>query len=166
MLYVCDRYILIFFSRNFSSSFQDFKLSKIFGMNLLHDKLIFFVTSFRCSIKFLFYLNPKRCRRKVIYVDEFWRYTQLTIYGCSNVSTTLGGSCENVGTLSSCNIFQESSKSVATTLPQNVVQKNISTTLWQHSFHNVEVLRYHNVVETFLQYGKMRLNNIRICFRK
>ena len=46
--------------------------------------------------------------------------TQLTIYGCSNVSTMLGESCENVGTLSSCNIFQESIKSVA-------------TTLWQHS---------------------------------
>ena len=41
------------------------------------------------------------------------------------VSTTLGESCENVGTLSCCNIFQESLKNVATTFPQNVVRKTL-----------------------------------------
>ena len=38
--------------------------------------------------------------------------TQLTICGGGNVSTTLGGSCENVGRLSCGNIFQESFKNV------------------------------------------------------
>ena len=52
-------------------------------------------------------------------------------------------SCENVGTLSCCNIFQESFKNVATTLPHNVVRKhinNIMATLIH--FDNIEVLRY------------------------
>ena len=60
--------------------------------------------------------------------------SQRTQYGCSTVSTTLGESCENVGTLSCCNIFQESFKNVATMLPQNVVIKHL-----------------HNIMATFRQ---------------
>ena len=43
-----------------------------------------------CSINQVKYTLPKDCLRTL--------YSQLTIYSCSNVSTTLGESCENVGT--------------------------------------------------------------------
>ena len=47
--------------------------------------------------------------------DQIWLPTQLTIKGCSNVSTTVSESCENV--------FQKSYANVATTLSGNVERK-------------------------------------------
>ena len=65
-------------------------------------------------------------------------------YGCSNVSTTLGESCENVGKLSCCNIFQESFKNVDTIiLPQHVVRKHLHNSMATFiHFDNIEALRY------------------------
>ena len=90
--------------------------------------------------------------------------TKLTLYGFSNVSTTLGESCENVGTLSCWNIFQESFKNVATMLPQNVVRKHLHNIMAKF-IHVDKCYDIYNGVATFLQYGKIR-ENIRTCFRK
>ena len=53
-----------------------------------------------------------------------------------------GESCENGGTLSFCNIFQESFKNVSTTLPQNVVSKHI---------HNIMATFIHNATIRYSQ---------------
>ena len=58
-----------------------------------------------------------------------------------NIATMLRESCENVGTWSCCNIFQERFKSVATTLPQNVVRKHLHNSMATF-IDNVEVLWY------------------------
>ena len=82
----------------------------------------------------MFELTFSFCVQKAYYK---WRSnqidSQITIYGCSNVSTALGESCENVGKLSCCNIFQENFKNVATMLPPNVVRKHL-----------------HNIMATFI----------------
>ena len=96
--------------------------------------------------------------------------SQRTIYGCSNVSTRLGESCENAGTLSCCNIFQDCFKNVATTLPHDVGRKYLHT-IMATLIHldNVEVLEFydiHNVVATFLQYGKISVDHIMTCLRQ
>ena len=100
----------------------------------------------------------------LLFINIHMPVSQLTIYGCSKVFTPLGESCENVGKLSCCNIYQESFKNVATMLPQNVVRQhlhNIIATLI--NFDNFDI---HNVLATFLQYGKIRVDHIRTCFRK
>ena len=95
-------------------------------------------------------------------MDRIGVQSQLTIYGCSNVSTTnVGKSCENVGTLRCCNIFQESFKNVTTTLPQNVIRKNL---------HNIRATFIHNVTIRYSQCcGNLSAiweNHIRTLLRK
>ena len=96
--------------------------------------------------------------------------SQLTIWCCSNVSTTLSESCENVAKLRCfnvikesymnvviilsescenvaklrcCNVIQESDTNVAITLPQNAV--------WKH---------LHNIMATFIFWMK---KTVQIC---
>ena len=50
--------------------------------------------------------------------------------------------------------------SVATTLTQDIVRKHLHNTMTTQKCSNI-----HNVVETFLQYGKIPVDHIRTCFR-
>ena len=87
--------------------------------------------------------------------------TQLTVHGYSNVSTTLGESCENFGTLSCCYIFlQESFKNVATTLQENI-HNIMATFINVNKCHDI-----HNAVATFLHVGKTRVDRIWTCLLK
>ena len=63
-----------------------------------------------------------------------------------------------------CNIFQESFKNVAM-LPQNVVRKHLHH-IMATFIHVVQFYDVHNVVATFLQYDKIRVDHIRTYFRK
>ena len=96
-----------------------------------------------------------------------WKvYTQLTIYSCTNVSTTLlcGKVVKTLAHFCCCNIFQESFKNVATTLPQNVVRKHLRN-IMATFIHVAKCYDIHNIVATFLQYGNIRVDHIGTCIR-
>ena len=63
--------------------------------------------------------------------------TQLTLYGCSNVSTTLGGSFENVGTFK----FLQHIPGKCHERCHNVAAKHCKKTSPQH-YGNIEMLQY------------------------
>ena len=86
-------------------------------------------------------LTPGACQTKLVLLLISLPsnvLSQLTIYGCSNVSTTLGKRYENVGKLSCCKIFQETFKNVATMLPKKVARKHL-----------------HNIMATFIHFDKV-----------
>ena len=59
----------------------------------------------------------------------------------------------------------KSFKNVATMLPQNAVRKHLHNIMVTF-IHVVKCYDIHNGVATFLQYGKIRVDHIRTCFRK
>ena len=92
-----------------------------------------------------------------MYTDRCGSQVDNNIY---NVSTTLGGSCENVGKIK---LLQHIPGKVLKSC-HDVAAKSCKKTSPQH-YGNINSFRQ-SVVATFLQYGKICVNNIRTCFRK